>query len=184
LFVENSAAERFWGKIPCQRVSSFLYYSKGGITREIIAEIKYKGNTKLGVWFGEWMAKEMLMSGFFEGIDIIIPVPLHKKKQRQRGYNQAEEIARGVGSVSCIPLDSHCRYRKTGNLSQTKKGLFERWLNTYDIFEVRDPEFLESKHILIIDDVLTTGSTLEACARSILKKTNVRISILTLAITL
>lgn len=178
----NATVQRFSGKIPCQKASSFLYYTKGGNAKKIIAEIKYKGNIKLGKWMGEWMAKEMQSSGFFNGIDLIVPVPLHKKKLRQRGYNQSEEIGKGISLITNLPLCGTYLKREKDNPSQTKRGVFERWLNTHDIFNVAEPESLIGKHVLLIDDVLTSGSTLEACAHPILNCENTKISILTLAI--
>lgn len=180
---QNQAEERFRGKIPIRKASAFLYYSKGGKTQKVIAEIKYKGNFRMGEWIGEIMAGEMIRSSFFEDIDMIVPVPLHKKRERQRGYNQAEAISKGVGKGCNIPVNNTCLIRKSGNSTQTRKSIFERWLNTQGIFEVRYPEQVNGKHVLIIDDVLTTGSTIEACAASLLKCKNVKISILTLAIT-
>jgi len=180
---DNQASDRFAGKIPLVRGASYLYYNKGGIAQKLIAEIKYKGNRNLGEWMGILMAKEWFSCGFFQDVDYLVPVPLHPSKERKRGFNQAEMIAMGIAQVTGIQPDAKNVFRKKANTTQTKKGLFDRWKNTKDLFEVQNPALFKNKHILIVDDVLTTGSTLEAVAQSILKAEGVKISLLSLAIT-
>ncbi|MDR1610617.1 MAG: ComF family protein [Candidatus Symbiothrix sp.] len=179
---DNQATDRFAGKIPLVKGASYLYYNKGGTGQKLIAEIKYKDNRHLGEWMGALLAKEWLSSGFFRDIDCLIPVPLHPSKERKRGFNQAEMIALGIAHVTGIQVNTKNVFRKKANTTQTKKGLFERWKNTKDLFEVKDLDFFKNKHILIVDDVLTTGSTLESVAQSILKAKEVKISLLCLAI--
>jgi ComF family protein len=179
---ENRAVDRFAGKILLEKACSYLYYNKGGIGQKVIAGIKYRGNIPLGKWMGQHLANEIRPNGFFDEIDYLVPIPLHPKKFRKRGFNQAEVITVGISSVTHIPMESENLYRKIANTTQTRKGVYERWRNTKDIFELRNPELFGGKHILIIDDVLTTGSTLEAAAQCILKSPGAKISILTLAI--
>jgi ComF family protein len=183
LISENQAIERLAGKVSLVKASSYFYYSKGGIAQRLIAEIKYKGNRNLGEWIGRYIAKDMISSGFFKGIDYIIPVPLHRSKEKKRGFNQAEKIAEGIAQVTKIPLETNNVIRIKANTSQTRKGVFDRWRNTLNLFYIKNPELFNEKHILLIDDVLTTGSTLEAVAQSLLKSEGVKISILTVAIT-
>ncbi|MDR0768594.1 MAG: ComF family protein [Dysgonamonadaceae bacterium] len=183
LNVENPATARFAGKIPLVKAASYLYYNKGGISQTLIAEIKYKDNRDLGEWMGAFVAKEWLPSGFFSGIDCLIPVPLHPSKERQRGFNQAEAIAAGISRITNIPVDTENVFRTRANVSQTKKDSFERWKNTVGLFDVKNPDAFKDKHILIVDDVLTTGSTIESVAQSILKANGVQINFLSLAIT-
>ena len=182
LIPENPAIERLAGKVSLTKASSYFYYSKGGIAQKLIAEIKYKGNRNLGEWIGSYIAKNMISSGFFEGIDYIMPVPLHRSKEKKRGFNQAEKIAGGIAQVTKIPLETDNVIRIKANTSQTRKGVFDRWRNTLNLFHIKNPELFNEKHILLIDDVLTTGSTLEAVAQSLLKSEGVKISILTVAI--
>jgi ComF family protein len=182
LQTENPAKERLAGKIPVERATAYLYYNKEGLGQKTVAEIKYHGNQQLGSWVGERLAQNLLPSGFFEGIDFLVPVPLHPKKMRKRGFNQAEAIALGISKITQIPLETTILYRGRANETQTKKSLYERWKNTQGIFQIVDNQLFEDKHLLLIDDVLTTGSTLEACAQALIKTKNVRISILTLAI--
>ncbi|MCL1934316.1 MAG: ComF family protein [Candidatus Azobacteroides sp.] len=183
LIPENRAIERLAGKVSLEKASSYFYYNKGGVAQKLISEIKYKGNRDLGEWIGSYLAKDMISSGFFQGIDYMVPVPLHRSKEKKRGFNQAEKIARGIAQVTKIPLETSNVLREKANTSQTKKGIFDRWKNTRNLFNLKDPELFKKKHILLIDDVLTTGSTLEAVAQSLLKSQGVKISILTLAIT-
>jgi len=182
LIPENQAIERLAGKVSLEKASSYFYYSKGGIAQKLIAEIKYRGNRNLGEWIGAYLANDMISSGFFRGIDYLVPVPLHRSKEKKRGFNQAEKIAKGIALVTKIPLEINNVFREKANTTQTKKGLFDRWKNTQNLFNLKNTKLFKDKHILLIDDVLTTGSTLEALAQSLLKSKGIKISILTLAI--
>ena len=182
LFKDNRAYEQLSIRFPVQRATAYLYYNKQGLGQKLIASVKYRGDIALGEWLGAFLAEDILPSGFFEGIDGLIPVPLHKKKQRKRGFNQSEALAKGITAGTGIPMDTTILYRAKANVSQTSKGVYERWKNTKDIFQVKDAEQFKNKHWLLIDDVLTTGSTLEACAQALLQCEGVRISVLALAI--
>jgi ComF family protein len=182
LNVENQVTDRFAGKIPLAKATSYLYYNKGGTGQIIVAEIKYRGNQSLGQWIGAYLAKELASTDFFRDIDYLIPVPLHPSKEKKRGFNQAERIAEGIARITKIPLETKNIYRNKANATQTKKSVYERWKNTFNLFEVNDIEMFRGKHLLLIDDVLTTGSTLEAVAQSVLPIENIKISILTLTI--
>lgn len=178
---DNPVEQLFWGKIPLGRATSYFFYRKGSDFCRIIHQLKYGGQKEIGSIMGRYMANEMIESGFFSGIDLIIPVPLHKKKQRLRGYNQSEWIAKGVKAVTGIPIDTESILRKKNTETQTHKSILERRDNVEGIFELQRPETLVRKHILIVDDVLTTGSTTLACASCLVKVEGIRISILTLA---
>ncbi len=181
---DNNASDRFHGKFPYEKVASFLYYNKGGWAQKVVVEIKYRGNIDLGRYMGELIAKEIQSSSFFDGIDLIVPIPLHRKRLRQRGFNQAEEIAKGVSRITGIAVCSNWVRRKKQNQTQTKKGRYARWLNTKEIFTSEKKENITHKHVLIVDDVLTTGATVEACTLSILQSyPDIKISVLTLAVT-
>lgn len=180
---EHKALERFHGKVPLERISIFLEYNRDGIGQKIISEIKYRGNTKLGTFIGRYMAEKLMQDGFFEDIDIIIPVPLHPRKERKRGFNQSKIIAEGISEITGIPLNTTSLYREKANPSQTKKNIYERWLNTKDIFLLKNKQDIRNKHILLFDDVLTTGSTLEACILCFRGVRGVRVSVLTLTAT-
>lgn len=173
----------FWGRIPgLKRASSFLFYRKGSDFRRILHLLKYGGYKELGEVMGRYMAAELSSGGFFDGVDMIIPVPLHRKKQKLRGYNQSEWIARGIASVTDIPLCAECMIREKNTETQTRKSTFERWENVEGIFRLCDTVHFEGKHVLLVDDVLTTGATTVACASAFAGVSGIRISVLTLAV--
>ena len=165
---DNPVEKLFWGKFPLERATSFFFYRKGSDFRQVLHQLKYGGQKEIGAIMGRYMASELQASDFFHGVDVIIPIPLHKKKQQIRGYNQSEWISRGIMAVTGIPVD-------------TQKAALERWENVDGIFELHRSEYLAGKHILIVDDVLTTGATTVACASRLAEIEGVRISVLTLA---
>lgn len=180
---DNPVECLFWGRIPgLKRASSFLFYRKGSDFRRILHLLKYGGYKELGEVMGRYMAAELSSGGFFDGVDMIIPVPLHRKKQKLRGYNQSEWIARGIASVTGIPLCAECMIREKNTETQTRKSTFERWENVEGIFKLCDTVHFEGKHVLLVDDVLTTGATTVACASAFARVSGIRISVLTLAV--
>lgn len=179
---ENEVARLFWGKVPLTRAASYFYYSKGSDYCQILYQLKYHQCKEIGEVMGRCMAAEMQTSMFFSGIDLIVPVPLHKKKEHQRGYNQCEWIAKGVSGVTGIPVNTSGLIRDVYNPTQTKKSAYERWENVENVFSVIYPEEFAGKHILLIDDVLTTGATLCACASVLKELGKAEVSILTLAV--
>lgn len=179
---DNPVERLFWGKIPLERATSFFFYRKGSDFRQILHQLKYGGQKSIGAIMGRYMAAELMESGFFEGIDMIVPVPLHKKKEQIRGYNQSEWIARGIVAVTGLPVNKEFVIRRKNTETQTHKSVFQRWENVEGTFELHHPESLVGKHILIVDDVLTTGSTTVACASCLTGVEGIRISILTLAV--
>ena len=179
---DNPVEQMFWGKIPLGHATSFFFYRKGSDFRQILHQLKYGGQKEVGAIMGRYMASELLASGFFQGIDCIIPVPLHKQKQRMRGYNQSEWIARGISIVTGIPINTEAVIRRKNTETQTRKSVLGRWENVEGVFERHSAESLVGKHILIIDDVLTTGATTVACASCLMEIEGIRISVLTLAV--
>lgn len=178
--VEHSPAEKlFWGKLPIEKAASFFHYKDGN--KEILLQLKYKNNPEIGTYIASQYAKEIKDSGFFDDIDIIVPIPLHWRKRMQRGYNQCTFIAEGIRSVTGIPICTKAVKRIVNNVSQTLMMRDKRHDNVEGIFRLTHPELISGKHVLIIDDVTTTGSTIYACAKEILKAPDTRISVLTLA---
>lgn len=158
----------FWGQIPVMRASSMLTFQPGNEVGRLIHAIKYDGRKDLAVEMGRCMAQELLPTGFFDGMDHLQPVPLHPNRQRQRGYNQSEELARGIAEVTGLPL-GHFVKRVVDNVSQTHIEHHERHDNVKDIF-VRDETELKTRqprHVLIVDDVITTGATTTSCAKAL-----------------
>jgi ComF family protein len=178
----NPIEKRFWGKIPIQSATAFFFFQKGSPFQKLLHALKYKGNKGIGEVLGKYAAAELLDSPNFATVDVIIPVPLHPKKYRQRGYNQSECIANGLSQVLGKPQDTTTLQRIRENTTQTKKGVFERYENTEGIFELVNINTFSGKHVLIVDDVLTTGSTIEACIRALLITENIKISIFCLAV--
>lgn len=179
---DNPVERMFWGKVSLERASSYFFYHKGSDFCNILWRLKYGGRKDVGCAMGRFMAAELLPYGFFSDIDLIVPVPLHPRKKELRGYNQSECIARGIAEVTGIPVDvlSVSREKHTG--TQTRKSAYERWENVGGIFSLHCSEAFKGKHILLVDDVLTTGATITACADAFGRVEGVRVSILTLAV--
>ena len=177
---ENEMAKLFWHQIPIERATALFYYEAHAETANILYELKYKDHPEIGEVMGRLMAKELQPSGFFDGIDGIVPIPLAKKRQRQRGYNQSLEIARGVSEITSLPIYNKVVRRIAFEGSQTNKGRWERNENVENVFELADETAINGKHLLIVDDVVTTGATVLACAKELCKAPNVKFSVLAL----
>lgn len=178
---ENKVAQLFWGRVEIEHATSFFSYKKGSNYQQLIHFTKYKGLKELGFETGRRFGLELSQSKAFSSVDMVVPVPLHVKKQKQRGYNQSDWIARGVADGLNKPISLDNLYRKIFTSTQTRKNRFERWQNVEGIFDINTPKEFSGKHILLIDDVVTTGSTLEACAYQLLKLHDTKVSIATLA---
>ena len=178
---ENPVAKAFWGRVNLENATSMLYFNKGSKVQTLIHKLKYKGRKEIGLRMGELYGKELIKRRDFSDIDIIIPVPLHPSKQRKRGYNQSEMIAIGLGKSMNKFVDTQTLRRVKFTETQTKKSRFKRWENVKEIFQVNNPAGLDGKHLLIVDDVLTTGATIESCANAFANIPGVRISVVTLA---
>lgn len=179
---DNAAEKRFWGKVDIFRATAFFHYQKGSAFQTLIHNLKYKGYRELGEIFGRFAAADLIESEDFTNIDYIVPVPLHPNKLRKRGYNQSEFIARGLAAVMQKPLEIENLYRAIENPTQTQKTVYERFENTAGIFALRDLQLFENRHVLLVDDVMTTGSTLEGCIIAMKDVKNLKISLFTLAI--
>lgn len=172
------------GRFPFQRVASFSIFTKEGLLQSLIHELKYNNQPNVGHLIGALFGADLLGSNFIAPIDVIVPVPLHPKKQAIRGYNQAESFAQGISKATSIPVSVDQLIRAIDNPTQTKRSKTERWENVKGIFEVKNTYIFQNKHVLLVDDVITTGSTLEACAIALLECSNIKISIATIGIAL
>lgn len=188
---DNALAQRFWGKIPIEYALAYLKFSKGGRVQKILHELKYDNNQTIGEMMGKWYGQVLVDAALaqLDGkkaqvFDIILPIPLHKAKLRNRGYNQSDCFAKGLSAITQIPWNAQALRRNKATKTQTKKGRLDRWKNVDNIFEVIKPNLVKGKHILLVDDVVTTGATLEACAHSLLKAKAAKISIATIAVAL
>jgi len=181
--VKNNLVEKsFWGRVPIVRATSYFYFIKGSDFQRLLHNLKYHGRYDIGVFMGECMGHELATQRDFTHFDAIIPVPLHPGKQRERGYNQSEMIARGLSKSLNAPVDVKTLHRKVYTETQTKKSRIERWKNVSNVFEADPSRPLNGRHILLVDDVLTTGATIEGCANALRQRNPaVRISVATLA---
>jgi len=177
----NPLARIFYGKVRLKAVTAGFFFSKEGRVQHLIHELKYKGNCDAGFFLGQELGKALKEAPLFQGLDYLIPVPLHPKRERERGYNQSMMIARGMAAVLGVPIGDDVLLRSVNTSTQTHKSKDERWQNVKDIFELRHSELLEGKYVLLIDDVLTTGATLEACALTLSSVPGITISCATAA---
>lgn len=183
MHANNPVEKIFWGRIPLVYASSHLYFTKDSILQHLLHEFKYRGKREVGTFFGERMGQEILSTNRFSGIDAIIPLPLYKERERRRGYNQAEIISIAISKVIGVPVLKNAVIRPHATETQTKKGREERWQNIVGRFQITNSSLLEHKHLLLIDDVITTGATLESCGQTILTAKDTRLSIFSLAYT-
>jgi len=161
--MDNPVAQLFWGRCMIERAAAFSYYNKGSRIRNLIHNLKYKGIREIGYELGRIYGLSLKSSGFTADIDLIIPVPLHPTKMRIRGFNQSEIISKGISDATGLAVDVKSLSRKTKSATQTKRSRYERWTNVEGIFQVIDPQTIMGRHILLVDDVITTGSTIESC---------------------
>jgi ComF family protein len=175
---KSALSQIFWGRVEVENIFSLLNYQKGNQTQKLLHELKYNSKKKLASHFGELLGGMIKSSNDFA---FLVPVPLHKKKKQIRGYNQATMIAHGMSKACNIPTIESVIKRNSFNESQTKYSKYDRWGNVKNIFSVVKPKLLENKHIILIDDVLTTGATIEACVKELLKVKNCKVSVATLA---
>jgi len=178
---ENPVAQLFWGRCLIEKAAAFSYYNKGSRIRRLIHNLKYKSIQELGPEMGKIYGRSLKDSGFTDDIDLIIPVPLHKSKKRVRGFNQSELICEGLSEATGIPVDLISLARVSVSETQTRRSRYDRWTNVEGIFKVTDHERIIGRHILLVDDVITTGSTIESCTNELLKTEGVRVSVVALA---
>ena len=182
LETENDFTERFWGRVPLQAGAAFLYFTKGGRSQRLIHHLKYEGKREIGVYLGQLYGRSLSEAPVFRETGLILPVPLHPHKQHQRGYNQSALFARGLSETMGIPWLPDGLKRMEYTATQTKKSRLERFDNVEKAFVVPQPEKIENQHVLLVDDVITTGATLEACALRILGIRGTKVSMATIAI--
>ena len=177
---DNDVARIFWGRVPVKRAASLFYFHKEGHVQKLLHKLKYKDQPEIGIYLGKLIGYQLQGTGFNE-TEVIVPVPLHLKKRRKRGYNQCEYIARGMSEVMNKPVNTSALRRVIANPSQTKRHRYERWLNAENVFKLTKPDQVKDKHVLLVDDVVTTGATLESCVSELLKGEGTSVSIITVA---
>ena len=183
-FEENNLIEKsFYGRIPLENATSLFYFFKKGNVQHLIHQLKYHNQQQVGTFIGDWLGEQLVESERFNTVDCIIPVPLHPKKFKKRGYNQVTTFGESLAKKLAVPYQEHILTRVSSTNTQTKKMRLERWKNVQELFHVENNLALENKHILLIDDVITTGATLEACYDALKKTKNLKISIACMAYT-
>ena len=177
---DNRMVRLFWGRIRVERGAAYIFYQSHSPVSRLFYQLKYHDRPDIGVQMGRLAALEFDKYGFFEGIDMLIPLPLSRRRERKRGYNQCHEIARGIAQVKNIPIVCNAVKRIKETNTQTDKNAAERLENVSQAFCCDHPELLNGKHVLLIDDIVTTGASLSSCAEEMQSRSNVLISILTL----
>lgn len=178
---DNPLQRVFWGRVELERVASYVYFQKGGTVQRLLHQLKYKNHPEIAIAIGKWYGHDLSFADCFKDAELIIPVPLHPRKQRKRGYNQSEMFAEGLAKKLPARVETGCLYRKNFSQTQTRKARYDRWENVENIFAVKTPERLAGRRVLLVDDVITTGATLEACAQALLEVPGVKVSVATIA---
>ena len=180
---DNPMAQLFWHLTPVERAAAFIYYQPHSEMAQMVYQLKYGNSPDIGEDLGRLMATDMALAHYFDDVDLLVPVPLTMKRQHQRGYNQSEMLARGISDVTRLPVVPQALKRQVFRESQTHLSRHERQENVNGIFVAADAETLKGRHVLLIDDVCTTGATLTACAQALAPIEGIRISVLTLGFT-
>ncbi len=178
---DNEVAKIFWGRVYLTHACSFFFFRKGSRYQKLLHKLKYSGRKDIGRYLGQEFGQELRKVESLKDIACVIPVPLHPKKLRKRGYNQSEWIAIGLSDTMLVPVVTNVLVKTTHTESQTRKGRLERWDNVSEVFSIANKELIKGKHLLLVDDVVTTGATLEACAQTLINEGDCTVSIATLA---
>lgn len=181
LHQENETTQKFYGRMQVEYGSSFMYFHKKGIVQEIIHSLKYRGHEEIGTLIGDWYSEDLKNNAILKTVDSIIPVPLHPRKLKERGYNQVTTFGKSLSHNFEIPLDENLLHRNSYSKTQTFKNIIGRADVTQALFDISFTREHHNKHYLLIDDVLTSGATLEACGKAILKIPGAKLSIITMA---
>jgi len=177
----NPVEMLFAGRVPVFRATAFYSFRKEGIIQHLVHQLKYKGKREIGNYLGYLFGQSLMKDEDFQSVDVILPIPLHSQKKKKRGYNQSESICNGIAKGMGKEHNYSALIRIVDTQTQTKKSRYSRWENVSQIFKVQHPEKLEGRHILLVDDVVTTGATIEAAAQTLLEVPNAKVSIACLA---
>jgi ComF family protein len=177
----NPVEKHFWGRLPLTGATSLCHFTSGSLIQHLLHQLKYKGNKDAGYFLGRMMGYTLNESERFRDIDILVPLPLYAERQKKRGYNQSAVLCHGIASIMQLPVTIDTVVRLSATETQTRKTRIERWKNMEGKFELVRPAALAGKHVLLVDDVVTTGATLEACGHELLKAAGIKLSIATLA---
>jgi ComF family protein len=179
---DNYTARLFTGRLQLQKATSFLFFGKDGLTQKLIHRLKYRGDTDMGKYLGHMMGSQLHEAGWFTDVDVLIPLPLNRKKLQSRGYNQSTLICEGIQSATGINLEEVAIMRTIFTETQTHKTRVQRWANVSHVFDLLDTQHLHNRHALLVDDVITTGATMDACGQVLLQVPGLKLSVLSLAV--
>lgn len=179
-YAANPIEKILYGRVRITNATAQMYFTKEGLTQRLMHQFKYKGNKDLGRQLGVIIGAQLMESGRFSNINALVPLPLFDKKEHKRGYNQSRVLCEGIAEVTGHEIIDNAVIRHTATETQTKKSRVERWKNIEGRFRLINPGKISNKHVLLIDDVITTGATIEACAHTLLEADNVRLSVATL----
>jgi ComF family protein len=180
----NPAEKIFYGRIKVEMATAGFYFTKQSLMQHLLVQLKYKNNKEVGLYLGKLLGNQLLQSNRFNNIDALLPLPLNNKKEFKRGYNQAAIICNGIAQVFKKPIITNAIERTTFTETQTNENRINRWLNMDGVFALANEKAIENKHILLVDDVVTTGATFESCGIEILKANNTKLSIASVAYTI
>jgi ComF family protein len=178
----NFLSKLFYGRAKIETGTALLHFEKKGITQQLMHQLKYREHQQIGTFLGVWLGKELKQCEAYSNVDLVIPVPLHKKKLRSRGYNQVSKFALEIANALGADYEENILIKVTNTASQVTKNRFARWTGKDDLFALNMAEKISGKHILLVDDIITTGATLEACIQELNRAKNIKISIATMAI--
>ena len=178
---DNALLKMFYGRVKINNATALFRFEKKGIVQHLIHQLKYKNQEDVGLFLGEWLGEELKSIKNYKNIDAVIPVPLHKNKLKSRGYNQVEKFGKQIALALDTKYIDDVLIKVTNTTSQVNKSRFARWNNSIELFKIKNEEAIQNKHILLVDDIVTTGATLEACVIELNKAENVTISIATMA---
>lgn len=183
LYADNPVEKYFWGRMPVTAAVSLCHFTEGSLIQHLLHQLKYKNNKEIGYLLGRMMGNSLNAADRFSGIDALVPLPLFSARQKKRGYNQSEILCSGMAGILKLPVINDAVIRVTATGTQTRKNRIDRWVNMEGKFELKKPGAVTGKHVLLVDDIITTGATLEACGQELLKAPGVQLSIATLAYT-
>ena len=179
----NPIEKRLYGRIKTEQAGAGFYFSKDGLLQHLIGQLKYKNNQEMGLYLGRLLGHQLQATNRFDGVEALIPLPLNGNKLRKRGYNQAELICEGIASVWSRPIITDAVIRLLNTSTQTNKSLSDRWDNMEGAFAIANASKIEGKHIALIDDIITTGASIESCGHELLKVKGVKLSVITVGFT-
>jgi ComF family protein len=178
----SEVLSKFWGKVPIKNAWAYLKFTKQGKVQKAMHKLKYEGYQEVGILLGKWYGHDLKKADLDKCFDIILPVPLHSAKLKKRGYNQSDTFAKGLSEAMGISWHNKILQKSTANETQTHKRRLERWKNVKDVYVINEIQAIAGKRVLLVDDVVTTGSTLEACARTLIEARCAEVSIATIAV--